>query len=472
MRPIHSALHQVLWATVAGASATAQQTAPDVREILGDWHGSAAIAVDSGMPVSVMLKVSRDGGVLRALLTLPESRQLDLELPSPYSDSAAVTYENGRLRLVFTPDIGLSFLSGLGVPREQERIVLDVAPRGGTLRGSLTITVGTGSVLLRRGRPPQSWREEAVAFPSTADGLRIHGVLIRPAQGTRHPVVIFITGSDPDTRYRWLHEAAALARRGVATLLYDKRGTGESLGASHDLASWDDLAGDVEGAVEYLLTRGDVVDPARIGLIGQSQGTWSIAKVGARHPGVAFVVHISGGPMSAAEQETYRTGALMRRAGFPDTAIARATAFQRQKFAVARTGLGWEAFDSVQQRLRRDSVRWFPGYGTGAASRTLATLRLFGVMQFNYDPRRDVARMRVPTLVLLGALDVVFPPDTVAARMRDVYAGRDLTIHIIPAVSHGMTERQASGGQAFRWAISERFVELLTTWVASRAGRN
>lgn len=89
-------------------------------------------------------------------------------------------------------------------------------------------------------------------------------------------------------------------------------------------------------------------------------------------------------------------------------------------------------------------------------------------MQFNYDPRRDVARMRVPTLVLLGALDVVFPPDTVAARMREVYAGTDLTLHIIPAVSHGMTERQTSGGQAFRWAISERFVELLTEWVVGR----
>jgi pimeloyl-ACP methyl ester carboxylesterase len=472
MRAIHSALHQALWATVAAASAAAQQAAPDVREILGEWHGSAAIAVDSGLPVTVVLKVSRDGGVLRALLTLPESRQLDLELPSPYSDSAAVTYENGRLRLVFTPDIGLSFLSGLGVPREQERIVLDVAPRGGALRGSLTITARTGSVLLQRGRPAQSWREEAVAFASTADGLRLHGVLVRPLQGTRHPVAVFITGSDPDTRYRWIHEAAALARRGVATLLYDKRGTGESLGASHDLASWDDLAGDVEGAVEYLRTRRDVVDTARIGLIGQSQGTWSISKVAARNPRVGFTVHISGGAMSGAEQETYRTGALMRRAGFPDTSIARAIAFQRQKFAVARTGLGWEALDSIQQRLRRDSVRWFPGYGTGAGSRTLATLRLFGVMQFNYDPRPDLTRIRVPTLVLLGALDVVFPPDTVAARMRAVSAGEDLIIHIIPAVSHGMTERQTSGGQAFRWAISERFVELLTEWVASRTGRS
>jgi hypothetical protein len=80
------------------------------------------------MPVNVVLKVAEEGGVLRALLTLPESRQHNLELPSPYSDSARVTYENGRLRLVFTPDIGFGFIYNLDLPPKQARIVLDVAP--------------------------------------------------------------------------------------------------------------------------------------------------------------------------------------------------------------------------------------------------------------------------------------------------------------------------------------------------------
>jgi uncharacterized protein len=210
------------------------------------------------------------------------------------------------------------------------------------------------------------------------------------------------------------------------------------------------------------------IDPARIGLIGQSQGTWIITKVAARDPAIAFVVLISGGGMSGAEQETYRTGALMRRAGFPSDEIARAVAFQREKFSVARTGLGWEQLDSTMRRLRSDSVRWFPGYGTGAATRTLASLRMYGVLQFNYDPRPDLARIRAPILVIMGADDVVFPPDTVIARVRTTLsrAGRAAPESLIlPRTSHGMAVLQTVGGAPFRRVYSETFVQALADWV-------
>src|SRR5207237_8025419 len=101
-------------------------------------------------------------------------------------------------------------------------------------------------------------------------------------------------------REAWQPEARALATSGIASLLYDKRGVGESVGANHDLASWDDLAGDVEGAVAYLRSRHDVIDPKRIGLIGQSQGTWIIAKVAAADPRMALLVSISGSGIRAA----------------------------------------------------------------------------------------------------------------------------------------------------------------------------
>jgi pimeloyl-ACP methyl ester carboxylesterase len=72
-------------------------------------------------------------------------------------------------------------------------------------------------------------------------------------------------------------------------------------------------------------------------------------------------------------------------------------------------------------------------------------------------------------LVLLGRDDVVFPPDTVAARTRSVLRDRaDLTVHVLPGTSHGMTVRQSSEGQPFRWVISEPFLELLADWVAGR----
>jgi pimeloyl-ACP methyl ester carboxylesterase len=378
---------------------------------------------------------------------LPESRQVDLAVPSPYSDSASLSLTDGVLRAELTPDIGYAFIGNLGVPRADERITLAVRRQGDALTGELRITTYRSAVRLMRAEPRR--REPAIAFHSAGDSLRLGGMLVLPEGRGPFPAMVWVAGSDADTRLAWAYEARALAAKGIASLLYDKRGVGESSGASHDLASWDDLADDVEGALAYLRSRHDLIDTMRLGLAGQSQGTWIIAKVAARDPGVRFLVNISGSGISAAEQETYRTGALMRRAGFPETEIARAQDFQRRKFAVARTGLGWAALDSTMQRLRADSVAWFPGYGTGAATRTLASLRMYGVLQFNYEPARDLARIKAPVLVLMGERDVAFPPAIVVERMRASLArggNREVTTRIIAGASHGLMALQSADG--------------------------
>lgn len=436
----------------------------------GTWTGTASRRPDSGPPATVRLRIS---GVVkdsvRVYVTLAESRQIDLAIPSPYSDSAHAILRGDSLHVEFSPDIGLGFIGRL-VPSDSERIVISGRVRGDSITGTLRITRFQSPIVLTKGvRANAALVEQDVTFKSTADGLRLGGTLILPRGRGPFPAAVFVTGSDPDTRDAWRLEAEALARRGIAALVYDKRGIGESRGANHDLASWDDLTGDLEGGVALLRTKGDVIDARRIGVIGQSQGTWIIAKAAARDPRIAFVVSISGSGMSGAEQETYRTGALMGVAGFSRADIDRARTFQREKFAVARTGLGWERFDSTMQRLRSDSVKWFPGYGTGAAARTLALLRLYGVLQFNYDPRRDLSRISAPALVIMGADDVVFPPDTVVKRMGDALAAggnRRLTTHVLPATTHGMMILQSIDGKPFRRVISPRFVELLSGWIA------
>ena len=439
---------------------------------LGEWSGVAARRPDAGLPVSVRLTVRPAGDSVRVSIGLPESRQVDLAVPSPYSDSANMSLADGVLRAELTPDIGYAFIGNLGVPRAEERIILAVRRQGDALTGELRITTYRSPVTLVRAEPPP--REPSIAFHSAGDSLRLGGMLVLPEGRGPFPAIVWVTGSDADTRLAWSYEARVLAAKGVASLLYDKRGVGESAGASHDLASWDDLAGDVEGALAYLRSRPDLIDTTRLGLAGQSQGTWIIAKVAARDPMVSFLVSMAGSGIGAAEQETYRTGALMRRAGFPEAEIARAQDFQRRKFAVARTGLGWPALDSAMQRLRADSVAWFPGYGTGAGARTLASLRMYGVLQFNYEPTRDLARIKAPVLVLMGERDVVFPPAIVVERMRAALAradNRDLTARIIPGASHGLMARQSADGRLFRGAISEEFLSIITEWIVNRVAR-
>ena len=441
------------------------------QTIDGTWSGIAALRADSGLPVGLRLKIDRPKNSLRVRLSLPESRLVDLELPSPYSDSSYATYANGHLHAEFTPDIGLAIISSI-VAHDEERIVFDGDLSGNELAGTIRVTTYRSPITLRR--EAESLREPEIHFSSARDSMRLGGKLVLPSGKGPFPAAVFVTGSDPDTREAWQLEARALAGSGIASLLYDKRGVGESAGANHDLASWDDLAGDVEGAVAYLRSRSDVIDPNRIGLIGQSQGTWIIAKVAAADQRIAFMVSIAGSGISAAEQETYRTGALMKPDGFSDADIARARAFQRQKFQVAKTGLGWDALDSTMKQLRADSTRWFPGYGTGAATRSLASLRMYGVLQFNYDPTRDLRMIKAPVLVIMGERDRVFPPQVVIDRMRDALragGNNNFAAHIIPNAGHGLTTIQTISGRPFRGAVSPLFLTTLDSWVSPVAHR-
>jgi len=468
MHASHPALLLLVATTLGGVHVAAQ--APPARFPAGEWVGVAVRQPDAGPPVSVRLRVvAQRGDSLILDVTIPESRQIALAVPSPYSKEVVGQLLGDSVHVEFTADIGLGFIAGL-VPPDSERIMFAGRVRGDAIAGTIHITRYSSPITLRRVQAGGLGGGRAVLFTSSQDSLRLGGTLLLPDGRGPFPAAVFVTGSDPDTREAWQVEARALRDRGIASLIYDKRGVGESTGASHDLASWDDLAGDVEGAITFLRTVPEI-DPTRIGLVGQSQGTWIITKVAARDRAVAFVVLVSGGGMSGAEQETYRTGAMMRRDGYAPEEIARAMAFQQRKFAVARSGIGWVALDSTMRRLRSDSVRWFPRYGTGAATGSLAVLRLYGVLQFNYDPRPDLARIQAPLLVIMGADDVVFPPDSVIHRVRSTMARANRPAPdamILPRTSHGMTVVQTVGGVPFRRVISHDFIRTLAEWVARR----
>jgi hypothetical protein len=95
----------VLFAMAASVGAAGAQR-PGAPSIEGEWYGIADVRPDSGLPVSVRLSVAMRGDTVRVSLTLPESRQIGLRVPSPYSDSASASYSGGVLRAEFTPDIG------------------------------------------------------------------------------------------------------------------------------------------------------------------------------------------------------------------------------------------------------------------------------------------------------------------------------------------------------------------------------
>jgi hypothetical protein len=110
--------------------------------------------------------------------------------------------------------------------------------------------------------------------------IDLHGRLTLPPSGGRpFKAVIFVHGSDPvaSAGLEWLPHL--LASNGIATLVFDKRGTGCSKGQY--VQHFDVLASDVVAAARWLKAQPGI-DPGQIGLAGFSQGGWVAPRLPAR----------------------------------------------------------------------------------------------------------------------------------------------------------------------------------------------
>jgi uncharacterized protein len=253
--------------------------------------------------------------------------------------------------------------------------------------------------------------------------IRLAARLLRPPGRGPFPAVVVVPGSVPahvDTYDLW---ALFFASRGFAVLSYDKRGVGASTGryvrAATD-ANLRALAGDALAGVDWLRRRPDV-DAKRIGLSGGSQAGWVIAMAAARSLHVRFAALQSGPAMSVGRQLAY--GAL--------------------------TKDGLLAPDDEHIHAALD-----------------------GVPDSGYDPRRDLAALRIPVLWQQGDADKrMFTPETLANLNTIERTGRHaFTVHVYPGGAHSL--RLTADGTIAEERTSPGFVpglfQDLAGWLARR----
>jgi fermentation-respiration switch protein FrsA (DUF1100 family) len=118
---------------------------------------------------------------------------------------------------------------------------------------------------------------------ATADGLELNGWLLRPAGGKEWGAVLVFNGNAGHRGYR-APLAEALARAGLAMLLFDYRGYGENPGSPSE----EGLRRDADAALELLIARGYALE--RIAFFGESLGAAvAIELATRRHPRAVVV---------------------------------------------------------------------------------------------------------------------------------------------------------------------------------------
>lgn len=436
------------------------QTPPAKAELsaTGTWVGEATVP---GQNLKIRFDISPTDSGIAVVMDIPESKLIRFPAPKASLDSNCLLVE-------VPPGWGLAMFRDIGLLPEEQVIRFEGSIVGDSISGRVTIAYATLPITLHRWSSSSSsaFLREDVSF-SNGD-VHLTGSLFKPRGQGPFGAMVFTHGSGDQLRDAHAREAEALAAAGVAALVYDKRGAGQSTGANWRVASFEELASDACAAVDYLLTRPDI-DSHRIGLFGLSQGTWLIGMVAHDQPRIAFLVFVSGSGIPVWEQEIYRTRAMMRAYGFGEADIREALQFQQQKFYVARTGLGWPELESLTKRLS-SSAKWFGDFANEYTS--LASARFWWLAVFHHDPMPILRSLRMPVLGLFGEKDLSFPIAKVKANMEEALAfagNRDITMRVFPGAEHQLMIPQQYLARTLRRIVTPDFLPTLVAWVTSHA---
>ena len=470
-----------------------REAAADPAGLVGNWAGTA----DAGdVQLELRLVLAVEEGVVSATVNSltrwnwkdHRSERLSFSLGAP------VVTVNGHSISVPLPDFEASY-SGTWSQEDS------------SITGTFTQAGETFPLVLERQsedeagpRWPQTPREpfpylaDDVTYPNPQGGHTLAATFTRPATGGPFPAVILISGSGPYKRDRngSGHKPLAvladhLTRSGIAVLLYDDRGVGESTG-DFSAATTEDFATDALAGVAYLGTRDDV-DPGKIGLAGASEGGLIAPMAAARSPDVSYIVLLAGPGVNGERILRAQMELRARAGGASEEAVAEILERQGAINEILRSETdperSREAIEAIiRTRFENASMQERLLYST-THDATLTQVISEQVQLVNtpwrryfltHEPASTLERVTVPVLALNGTKDLYVPHEE---NLREIEAALKrggntrYEIHAVPGLNHFLQPAEtgtAREAEMIEETIAEEVLELIADWIVRVTG--
>lgn len=151
--------------------------------------------------------------------------------------------------------------------------------------------------------PSEELPFDSIPVQIEAQEATLAGDIFLPENAKLVPGVVIVHGAGKLERRKYHGFVRRLVGLGLAVLLYDKRGVGESTGRYPDVSTKKsnetipELAADARRAVSVLRSHPEV-DSTQVGLFGGSQAGWVIPLAADDNPEVQFLVILSGPAVS------------------------------------------------------------------------------------------------------------------------------------------------------------------------------
>lgn len=326
----------------------------------------------------------------------------------------------------------------------------------GKKAGVIVLTILLSAITLGIVRWGRSPRQEEVRFQNGQ--VTLAGTLYVPSGSGPHPAVIFIHGSGDDSRETYRYYADILARRGIAVLIYDKRGVGASTGSWRE-SPFSALADDALAGINFLKAH-PAIDAKRIGAWGGSEGAIIAPWVATRSADVAFVVMQSATGVTFAQQNLYQNERQLRAVTNSEAEVAAGLNIVNLQQHYARTGTGWQAYADARQAVQ--AKVWASALGSLLSPDNWWWNWYRTKMDF--DPIPVLEKVRVPVLAVWGENDVLMPVAESRAAMESAFVrgnNRNVTYRVYARADHSI--------QTESWLHGRRpepsYMDLLGEWI-------
>lgn len=307
-----------------------------------------------------------------------------------------------------------------------------------------------------------------------SDGTTLAGLLVEPANPSEKPPLVVIlhgAGDEPWTTGR-VHFPFTLAGQGIATFVFDKRGTGESGGEFtmnfHRLAE-DVVAASAE-ARRMAEGRFD-----RFGFYGFSQAAW-VAPLATKDAGADFIAIGYGAVYSPLEEDAEEVFDDLRAQGYGEDVIAKARLVTEATRAIRASHFtsGYEQLARVKEAYGDEP--WFSeieGEFTGGFLRASeAELRSRAgqnelEIPWEHDAMAVLRSLSIPQLWVLAGEDRSTPSPLTLERLATLQdEGKPIQVALFPDTDHGIFKfvEQPDGTRRYTRA-AEGFFRLLGDWI-------
>ena len=338
------------------AAVTIQAQVNTTTALLGSWSGKLKVGA---MSLTLVLHLEQADGYVKVSLDSPDQGAKGIPTFKEYlsDDSLAVKVES----------IGMTYRARLKEGK------LDGTFSQNGFSTKLVLTKGVTEVKRpQTPQPPYPYVTDDVVFRNEADGATLSGTLTWPVgydkDAKKKPVVLLlVSGSGQQNRDEELFEhkpflviADYLARLGIATLRYDDRATGKSVGGEVKNATTADFSRDAAAGIDFLRSNKAF---SKVGILGHSEGGSIAFKLGAQKK-VDFIVSLAGPGVKGDTLLAAQANRILSLSGQPANMTVEK---YRQQEAVQQ--VPW--------------VRWF----------------------CDYDPSDDIRKTPCPVFALNGNLD-------------------------------------------------------------------